>query len=154
MKEKDFYVIIDKVLVECIEIMKSKGIAYSGRDDKFGNFKRVAKNLCMEPEQVWYVYFAKHLDSLSAWLRGDYVDSEPIEGRIKDLINYLLLLYGMIEESRREAEKGGFTVPSTVEAGCCTEDSGDMLPVFNPDEIVDPTERMLAKEDFDEKIGK
>jgi len=102
MKEKDFYEVAGKVWLECMEIMKSKGMAYSGKEDKFGNFKRVAKSLSMTPYQVWYTYFSKHLDSLASWIRKEYADSEPIEGRIKDLINYLLLLYGMIEEYGQE----------------------------------------------------
>jgi hypothetical protein len=132
MREKDFYKLVDKRFAECMGIMKSKGTAYSGLEDKLGNFKRVAKNLAMTPEQVWYVYFAKHLDALSAFLRGEYKDSEPIQGRIMDLINYLFLLDAILIEQGDEGE----AVPNT-------EDSGDM---FFPDEIVDPTERMLASE--------
>jgi len=107
MKQDQFYGIAKEYWKDCMKIMKSKGIAYSGRKDKFGNFKRIAKNLGLTPYQVWYVYFAKHLDSLNAWLREEYQDSEPIEGRIKDLINYLLLLGGMIEEEK-EPQSGTF----------------------------------------------
>ena len=115
MKEKDFYKLVDDRYAKCMEIMKSKGTAYSGLDDKLGNFKRVAKNLAMTPEQVWYVYFAKHVDALSAFLRGEYLDSEPIQGRIMDLINYLFLLNAILIEQGDEGE----AVPNT-------EDSGDM----------------------------
>ena len=100
MKAQRFYDLIEEFLDECTEIMKSKGLAYSGTEDSFANFKRVAKSLSMSQYQVWYTYFAKHLDSLSSWIRKEYSDSEPIESRIKDLVNYLLLLYGMIEEDK------------------------------------------------------
>ena len=100
MKAQKFYDTIEELIDECLEIMKAKGLAYSGKDDSFANFKRVAKNLSMSQYQVWYVYFAKHLDSLASWIREEYSDSEPITGRIKDLINYLFLLYGMIKEKK------------------------------------------------------
>ena len=98
MEAQKFYDLTKNFLDECMEIMKSKGMAYSGTNDKFGNFKRVAKNLCMSPEQVWFVYFSKHFDALSAYIRGEYSDSEPIKGRIMDMVNYLLLLNGLIVE--------------------------------------------------------
>ena len=104
MEAQKFYDTIEDLIDECFEIMKAKGLAYSGKSDSFANFKRVAKNLSMSPYNVWYVYFAKHLDSLSSWIREEYSDSEPITGRIKDLINYLFLLYGMIKE-KEEFEK-------------------------------------------------
>jgi len=100
MEAQKFYDTIEDLIDECFEIMKAKGLAYSGKSDSFANFKRVAKNLSMSPYNVWYVYFAKHLDSLASWIREEYSDSEPITGRIKDLINYLFLLYGMIKENK------------------------------------------------------
>lgn len=105
MKAHKFYEVAEEFLDDCMEIMKSKGMAYSGTDDKFGNFKRVAKNLSMTPEQVWFVYFSKHFDSLSAYIRGEYSDSEPIKGRIMDMVNYLLLLNGLIVEGEGEIEQ-------------------------------------------------
>jgi len=90
--------LIDKLLVECKNIRLSKGEAYSGKEDKLGNFKRVAQFLGLTSEQVWATYFHKHLDALSSYLRGEYKDSEPIKGRIEDLINYLFLLSAILEE--------------------------------------------------------
>ena len=102
MEPQKFYDTIEELIDECLEIMKAKGLAYSGKQDSFANFKRVAKNLSMSQYDVWYVYFAKHLDSLASWIREEYSDSEPIESRIKDLINYLFLLYGMIAEDKKK----------------------------------------------------
>jgi len=102
MKAQQFYDLSESLIDSCMEIMKSKGLAYSGKNDSFANFKRVAKNLCMSQYQVWHVYFSKHLDSLASWIKEEYSDSEPIESRIKDLINYLFLLYGMIKETEKK----------------------------------------------------
>lgn len=98
MKLEEFKCVVDEVLTECLEIMDSKGVAYSGMDDKFGNFNRIAGLLNLDRTEVWSVYFHKHIDAIDAYIRGEYEDSESIYGRIMDAINYLLLLYGMITE--------------------------------------------------------
>jgi len=99
MKAKKFLELVKQnIFVRCLAIMKSKGEAYSGKEDKFGNFNRIAEKRDVSRYLVWSIYFDKHLDALDSWINGYYVDSEPIYGRILDLINYLLLLYGMIYE--------------------------------------------------------
>ena len=98
---KEFDKLIKKELLpKCFEIMDSKGIAYSGQIDKLGNFKRLAKMTNTPIELIWFVYFVKHFDALNSYIKKEYTDSEPIEGRIVDLINYLFLLYGIIKEKK------------------------------------------------------
>ena len=70
----------------------------SGQEDKLGNFRRCSKLADVPIEKVWMTYFCKHFDALSSYIRGEYKDSEPIDGRIQDLINYLFLLYGILHE--------------------------------------------------------
>jgi len=98
MTHKDFDNFYKQLLEECIQILKSKGTAYSGTEDRFGNFKRLEKQLGISRFLIWKVYFQKHLDAIDSFIRGEYHDSEPIRGRIVDCINYLLLLGGMIDE--------------------------------------------------------
>lgn len=95
----------DEIIPRLMKIQHTKGMSYSGNEDKLGNFKRIAKKV--EPmiragtdpiAIVWYVYFSKHLDSLDSFLRREYKDSESIEGRIDDLINYLMLLHGILRD--------------------------------------------------------
>ena len=103
MKSDEFYnLITDELLPPCFAIMKSKGESYSGLEDKLGNFKRCSKLSGTRIEQTWFTYFVKHFDALSSYIRGEYKDSEPIEGRIQDLINYLFLLYGILKEQKNE----------------------------------------------------
>ena len=100
MTKDQFIELIEKdLLPQCMAIMQSKGTAYSGKEDKLGNFKRCAKLSGSSVQQVWFTYFVKHFDALSSYIRDEYIDSEPIDGRIMDLINYLFLLYGIIHES-------------------------------------------------------
>ncbi len=106
MKINDFEKIVkEEVLPDCFKIMDSKGVCYSGLDDKLGNFKRCGKLAGVSTEQAWLIYFMKHVDAISAYCRGEYSDCETIHGRIKDVINYAFLLYGIVREKELE-EKG------------------------------------------------
>ena len=102
--ERLFTLIEQEVLPQCMDIMKTKGEAYSGQEDKLGNFKRCAKLSNMPIKKAWMIYFLKHFDALCSYIRGEYKDSEPIEGRIKDMINYLFLLYGILVEEASSHE--------------------------------------------------
>ena len=128
MEAQKFYDTIEELIDECLEIMKAKGLAYSGKSDSFANFKRVADNLCMSRFQIWAVFFHKHVDALDSWVREEYSDSEPITGRIKDLINYLFLLYGMIRENSRE----GIGCPES-ETLVEIDEEGRVHPAFKTD---------------------
>jgi hypothetical protein len=99
MQPSEFYNLIEGELIpKCMEIMKSKGEAYSGRVDKLGNFKRIADMANLHVLHVWFTYFVKHFDALTAYIRGEYKDSESIDGRIMDMVNYLFLLYAILHE--------------------------------------------------------
>ena len=102
MKVDEFNKILEAdLLPKCLPIMNSKGIAYSGQEDKLGNFKRCGKLAGVHPKIAWFIYFCKHFDALSSYIRGEYKDCEKIEGRIMDLINYLFLLYALIKEEEK-----------------------------------------------------
>jgi hypothetical protein len=102
MKSEELYQFIEKeILPECFAIMKSKGEAYSGTEDKLGNFKRCANLAGITVEKTWFIYMCKHFDALSSYIRGEYKDSEPIKGRLQDLINYLFLLCGILKEKNK-----------------------------------------------------
>lgn len=101
MKSEDLEQIVDEMLKDCKEIRMSKGMAYSGLEDKLGNFKRCAKLADVTTEKAWFVYFCKHYDALCSYIRGEYKDSESIKGRIQDLINYLFLLSGILKEQNK-----------------------------------------------------
>lgn len=91
-------------IAACDAILKVKGNDYTQGDDRLKNFDRNGARLGLRPEQVLAVYMNKHLDAIETYLRRGAVESEPIEGRIQDAINYLLLLYKMVrrEEIRRK----------------------------------------------------
>ena len=98
--------VIQETMERILELNRTKGRDYAGVDDAFANFKRHATELGLTPEQIWAVYAAKHWDAVLTFCREHaeqgYTPSEPIEGRIDDLILYLMLLKGMARESGEE----------------------------------------------------
>lgn len=81
-------------------IILSKRPEYTeGNSDVLNNFKVVAKEIGCSPLQVWYVYFRKHVASISQYAqKPDRQLSEPIRGRICDAMNYLELLDALIQD--------------------------------------------------------
>ena len=81
------------------EIMKTKGPDYCRKvDDRLHNFKTTASDIGISPFLVWAVYAHKHWDAILTYISTGSIESEPIEGRIDDLHNYLYLLEGLIKE--------------------------------------------------------
>ena len=107
MKVKDFFKWADKEFETEMELMRVKGKEYSVSDeDKLKNFKSIAERLKCEPEFVATVYLLKHMDSVRNFvLEGVEASDEPIEGRLRDIRNYCLLLGALIKE-RKEDGKG------------------------------------------------
>jgi hypothetical protein len=115
MNNEQFVKDTEEFFKQCIEIMNKKGAEYSGSEDKFANFKRLAAKYGVPIEEIWGIYFSKHIDSIDSFVRKrrkgygiSFIESnlsEPITGRIMDAINYLAILKGIIDESReRELE--------------------------------------------------
>ncbi len=100
MNRETFEKYVDEiVLPEIKKIRMSKGINYSGKEDYLRNFKSIGEELGIPPEKVLWIYLRKHLDAICSYVRGEYVDdTETIESRIYDAINYLLLLLGIFLE--------------------------------------------------------
>ena len=79
------------------ELLARKGKDYGGKLAN-SNFYGVGKDLDLDPKQIWYVYFSKHMCSLKSYLREGKLESEPLEMRLADLITYLFILWSMEEE--------------------------------------------------------
>lgn len=97
----------DEILDKCCEILGVKGADYTiGNKDRLHNFRTVANFCDLTPMQSLGVYFYKHVSAIFAFIKnGGQKESEPIEGRIADVINYMLLFYKMVKEQRRERPK-------------------------------------------------
>ena len=95
---------------DIVKIGAGKGREYASSDDRLANFKRLAPECGIKPELVAWVYFRKHLDSISTYLKeGKELSEETIRGRFLDAINYLTLIYGLIVESQVNQTKLEYT---------------------------------------------
>ena len=98
---------MDCLIKETIdEIIKTrdagqKEYAHS-EDNVFANFERVAELTDVNREKVLLVYLLKHIDGISAHIKGHKSQRENVVGRITDAVVYLLLLRGMVFENEEE----------------------------------------------------
>lgn len=105
--------IVDATFKRVKEIGATKGREYAGQDlDRLANFKRNGANLGLEPTTCWLVYAGKHWDSICTFMRDlqagradEKLLSEPIEGRLDDLLVYCLLAKGLIADWREKNEE-------------------------------------------------
>jgi hypothetical protein len=103
VKKVEFAALMKKVFDEEINKLREAGQKeYAGGDaeDAFTNFNKLATELATDRKKVLWTYAMKHKDGIAAFLRGEVSQREPVEGRINDLIVYLFLLRGMIEEEK------------------------------------------------------
>jgi hypothetical protein len=98
MKQADFEDLVERIRKETTELLVVKGREYAGDADRLANFKRGA-------------VLTKHYDALATYIRdnqaGDTMPvlSEPITGRVADLINYCVLAWALIEEKQATAQQ-------------------------------------------------
>lgn len=102
--------LLDSTFSELSRLAKTKGEEYSGTVDRLANFRRGALALGLTKEQVLMVYAGKHWDAIQTYVKEQAdpsgtsrVLSEPISGRVDDLLVYLLLFKAMLEESRERS---------------------------------------------------
>lgn len=107
--------LVKETFAEIENLILKKGGEYSGDDDRLANFRRNAEALSLPMETVWAVYAAKHWDAISQYVKDLQTGTErerleTIDGRVDDLITYLLLFKAMFEgiEGAETLEKFGF----------------------------------------------
>lgn len=126
---------IDKIK----SLAKNKGGEYSGDSDRLANFRRNAEALGLCPEVVWAVYAGKHWDALQTYVKDlstglQRVRSEPLDGRVDDLLVYLLLFKAMLEESRVQVSlKIGSMLFDQHGIAYCPKCAGRLFPLIRHD---------------------
>lgn len=102
MKKDAFVDLINSEFNRIMDLTATKGEEYSRSDDQLANFKRNASDLNLTPEQVWGVYFNKHIDSIKSYIANPGMKlSESIDGRARDAILYLLLFIALVDEQKQ-----------------------------------------------------
>ncbi len=130
MNNTEFEALTEELFIGCIDTMKAKGPDYASSPDdspeerdRLWNFKEVARRTGSNPYKVWAVYFNKHIVSLEKWVRERELQSEPLEGRIIDAINYLVLFRALLKEGEGE----GMTEDMSLET--VTAGDGDIVVI-------------------------
>ena len=98
---------MEKIFSEEIMKLRGQGQKEDAHDETspFANFDRGAADLGLDRKQILWVYAMKHKDGISSFLQGHTSQREDVRGRICDLIVYLFLLRGMIDE-----EQGSYVI--------------------------------------------
>jgi hypothetical protein len=89
--------------IECIDLIKVKNADYSQgeqKGDRIAAFRRIARDINITMEQAWAVFCQKHWGAVMKYVKQGTVESEPIEGRITDIINYMVLLSAIIDDNK------------------------------------------------------
>lgn len=91
--------VMQRVFDECNQLRNAGQKEYA-HDTKnaFANFERLATDLDIDRKLVLWVYAMKHRDGITSYIQGHKSQRENVRGRINDLIVYLCLLRGMIDE--------------------------------------------------------
>lgn len=100
--------IAKRIFEICLKVLRRKGKDYAGNDDSLANFKRNAQRLGLSKYQIWAVYWNKHVDSINNAIKSNpttpQVESEPIESRVVDLINYEIILQALLIEDEEKKD--------------------------------------------------
>ena len=96
---------------EILDLYKKGQEEYASNSDAFSNFKEQVEELGLDPKVILWVHAMKHKSGIASYLKGVKSQREDVRGRISDLIVYLFLLRGMIEEEdenelKKKREKG------------------------------------------------
>ena len=102
MNPQEFDRIMDERITQCVATLSTKEGEYSQGGDRFHNFKRAAEIVGSTPERALIGMANKHLvsvlDIIDNLDRGYLAEKALWNEKIGDLLNYLLLLDGMLQE--------------------------------------------------------
>lgn len=87
--------------VDCMTIIRAKNADYTqgtAKRDRIAAFRRVAADIDTTMAKVWATFAQKHWGAVMAFVKNGQVESEPIDGRINDLINYFVLLGAIVHD--------------------------------------------------------
>ena len=101
MTKDEMREMMEVVFAECRDLRGKGQAEYAGGEEAFGNFIRLGTMLGLPKEKILIVYAMKHWDGIISHVNGHVSQREPVQGRINDLIVYLCILRGMVEESAR-----------------------------------------------------
>jgi hypothetical protein len=95
MDRDTFLTLAENTSRQALALLAVKNADYSESDDALANMKEEAREMGLQPMQVWEVYFRKQLRAVRRFVRTNKLESEPIEERFQDIINFCHLGYAL-----------------------------------------------------------
>jgi hypothetical protein len=100
MNLKTYNQLMDKIIAEVKDTRLQGQKEYARTEDNiFANFDRISDLIDVPSSKVLMTYLYKHIDGIAAYVNGHKSQREDVRGRIKDVIVYLTLLWGMVDEA-------------------------------------------------------
>ncbi len=97
----------DAIVAKAKEIYERKGADYTigkAEEDRLANFRATSEMLGISMMQAWAVHFYKHVSAIFAFAKTGKVESEGIEGRLLDVINYAILGILITKQNPKQLE--------------------------------------------------
>lgn len=92
MSTDRFYAMVQATLLKCIEVMQTKGKEYTeGSDNKLANFEAESLETDVPVLDIIHIFSNKHQRAINNYRKTGQVESEALEMRFVDRINYLFL---------------------------------------------------------------
>lgn len=90
-----------KRFTDCMEMIRRKNADYTQgveKRDRIAAFRRIGGDIDVPMTKVWAIFAQKHWGAVMKFVKDGRVESEPIDSRINDLINYFVLLGAIIHD--------------------------------------------------------
>lgn len=106
MTHEKFNKVVEEMLNTCKSTLVKKQDEYNLDADRLSFFKEGNELTRLSPERTLYMFMYKHIKSLADMVAsGQKYPKELWEEKIKDNINYLLLLRALLEDDKMFEEK-------------------------------------------------
>ncbi len=97
----------------CVELLRAKSNDYAEGGDAFLNFKTAAQIAGISPEQTLLTLLGMKMSRLTQLIsKGKTARNESVEDTMLDIVNYIVLLRGMMKEQEKSSPQTG-PVPSS-----------------------------------------
>ena len=92
MSNDKFYAMVQATLLKCLEVMQTKGKEYTeSSDNKLANFEAESLETDVPVLNIIHIFSNKHQKAINNYRKTGQVESEALEMRFVDRINYLFL---------------------------------------------------------------
>ncbi len=92
MSNDKFYNMVQAMILKCIEVMQTKGKEYTeSSDNKLANFEAESLETNVPVLDIIHIFANKHQRAINNYRKTGQVESEPLEMRFVNRIDYLFL---------------------------------------------------------------